>query len=198
MAEIDINNLGDAVAIANTDDILAIINGLGKNLNWAKLKEQLVKELPVVTVNSNGLMTPLNSLQIGKRKNCDVGELGVSNIWLMMQTNLSQLDFQFCFEVIDCNNYTSVKPISILLKGYNPSKTKELRHFYYSSNGVVNNILGGYVAGKLTFLVPGFSLYDTAFIRLIDDNDKVLYYGFDFTMEFMKEEPNWETRFVAN
>lgn len=179
-----------AERMGENDFLHAIQGGVDKKVNYLSI--------PEATAQSRGLMSPLNSLQIGKRKSCDVGTSGVSNVWLMIQTNISLLDFQFCFEVIDCNNYTSAKPISILMKGYNPSKTKQLNYFYYSSNGVISNILGGYVAGKLTFLIPGFSLYDTALVRVIDDNDKALYAGFDFTMTFMVNEPNWETRFVAN
>lgn len=108
MAEIDINNLGDAAAIADTDDILAIINGLGKNLNWAKLKEQLVKELPVVTEYSNGLMDrsdykkifsiDMNSFPPNKKENTSFYDIGLYYI----------LDGNGYFEVIGISAYTNM------------------------------------------------------------------------------------------
>lgn len=53
----DIKDLENVASLANTDELLAIVAGLGRNYNWAKMKEQLVKELPVATGNSNGLMS---------------------------------------------------------------------------------------------------------------------------------------------
>lgn len=84
MAEIDIKDLGDAAAIANTDKIMAIINGLGRNLNWAKLKEQLARELPVVTENSNGLMSSSllnNSLKNSSLKIYDCNNISESGFY---------------------------------------------------------------------------------------------------------------------
>lgn len=65
MAEIDIKDLGDAAAIADTDQILAIINGLGKNINWARFKELLTAQLPVATLTTKGLIGALNNGEIG-------------------------------------------------------------------------------------------------------------------------------------
>lgn len=163
-----------------------------------ELGKVMAQVMPVATSEGNGMMSKSNLLQIGKLKTCDKGPtLGVSSVWLMIQTNNSKTDFQFCLEIIDCNNYTSDKPTSILLKGYNANNTANLNHFYYSSNKVLDNILGGYVGGKLTFLVPEFALYDSAMVRVIDDNNRPEYNAFDFTMDFMLEEPNWESRFIA-
>lgn len=53
----DIKDLENVASLANTDELLAIVAGLGKNFNWAKMKEQLTRELPVATNNSNGLMS---------------------------------------------------------------------------------------------------------------------------------------------
>lgn len=57
MAEKDIKDLENVTALANTDELLAIVAGLGRNYNWAKMKEQLIKELPEATTQSRGLLS---------------------------------------------------------------------------------------------------------------------------------------------
>lgn len=64
MADIDINELQNITALADADELLAIVSGLGKNVTWAKVKELLTAQLPVVSNNNNGLMqsTVFNNL----------------------------------------------------------------------------------------------------------------------------------------
>lgn len=100
MAEIDIKDLGDAAAIADTDKIMAIINGLGKNLNWAKLKEQLVKELPAATNDSNGLLSSnlfgiLSRLRIIASNGGGAGISGWRGMSLIMAYQKSNMN-NFC------------------------------------------------------------------------------------------------------
>lgn len=57
MADIDINELQNITALADADELLAIVAGLGKNVTWAKIKELLTEQLPVATENSNGLLS---------------------------------------------------------------------------------------------------------------------------------------------
>lgn len=55
MADIDINELQNITALADADELLAIANGLGKNITWAKVKELLTAQLPEATASSKGL-----------------------------------------------------------------------------------------------------------------------------------------------
>lgn len=76
MAEQDIKYLENVTSLANTDELLAIVAGLGKNINWANIKEQLAMELPIVTNNSNGIMNPFmfQSLipDLGRINDCNI------------------------------------------------------------------------------------------------------------------------------
>ena len=56
MADIDINELQNITALADADELLAIVAGLGKKVSWAKVKELLAEQLPVATTTSKGLM----------------------------------------------------------------------------------------------------------------------------------------------
>lgn len=73
MADIDIKDLGNAAALADTDQILAILNGLGQNITWARLKELLCTQLPEATKYSKGLFSgelynAIYNLQVGCKK----------------------------------------------------------------------------------------------------------------------------------
>lgn len=57
MADIDINELQNITALADADELLAIVAGLGKNVTWAKVKELLTAQLPEATVSSKGLLS---------------------------------------------------------------------------------------------------------------------------------------------
>ena len=57
MADIDINELQNITALADADELLAIANGLGKNITWAKIKELLITQLPIASENTNGLLS---------------------------------------------------------------------------------------------------------------------------------------------
>lgn len=57
MADIDINELQNITALADADELLAIVAGLGKNVTWAKVKELLTAQLPEATASSKGLLS---------------------------------------------------------------------------------------------------------------------------------------------
>lgn len=57
MADIDINELQNITALADADELLAIVSGLGKNVTWAKIKELLIAQLPEATSDKKGLMS---------------------------------------------------------------------------------------------------------------------------------------------
>lgn len=57
MADIDINELQNVAALADADELLAIVAGLGKNVTWAKVKELLTAQLPDVQNSSKGFLS---------------------------------------------------------------------------------------------------------------------------------------------
>lgn len=156
--------------------------------------EQVRKSLPEVSAQKSGLYPNYKVGFMGEFISGTIGEgSGRGNAFLVITTNVQKNDTQFCFEVIDCNTYSDLKPIRILIKGYNPHQTISLSHFKYLSEESIPNILGGYVDDKLVILVPGFNRYDGAIVRSLDLSQKIT-----FSLSFTASEPAWQSRYVAS
>lgn len=166
-----------------------------KKITDPEVIEQIRDAMPEATDSTNGLCSPKRYKLTGECVQCNIGNYsaGKGDTFLVIKTNVRKVDTQFCFEIIDCNNYSNVKPTHLLVKGYNPNNTVDISNFQYLSDNVFSNILGGYVNGTLTFLIPHFGRYDAAIVRSLDQNNV-----FNYSLSFTEAEPNWESRFIAS
>lgn len=182
------------VTLKGTEYIRALTeDGVTARIPVVELSKVIAAVMPVATKHNNGSMSQLDAMKVGLTGVCPAGaQIGLSDAFLIIKTNVSKTDTQFCFEIIDCNTYAQLKPIRILVKGYNPNNTTLLDRFYYEASATGVSVVGGYSAGKLTISISGFGLYDGFIVRLIDGKD--LRY---FSIDFSTQEPIWDSRYEA-
>lgn len=165
-----------------------------RKITDSEVIEQIRSSLPVVNTERNGLYPNEKLGFVGEHILCSVGEgAGTGDAFLVITTDVRKIDTQFCFEIIDCNNYSHLKPTRILIKGYNPHNSTNINYFRYLSEENISNIIGGYSNGVLTFLIPHFGRYDAAIVRSLDIGKNI-----SFSLSFTNSEPEWESRFVAS